>query len=136
MEQERHFPRQFAALEAIFAFVSEFYLGNGLVDEDSSVVELIIEEIFTNMVKYSVEGKKDIAIRLRRQDDAVEIRLTDFDVLPFDYAKARDADLQQLLAQKRSGGLGLHLVRQMADSFTSEYVGGHNQVTILKRLGA
>jgi len=136
MEQEKRFPRDFASLEAIFAFVAEFYADSGLAGRESSEVELIIEEIFTNMVKYSKDGKQDIAIRLRRQGDSVEIRLTDFDVEPFDYAKTPEVDPQRLLAQKRSGGLGLHLVRKMSDSFSYEYVDRHNTVTIVKRLGA
>ncbi len=136
MEQEKRFPRQFESLEAIFAFVADFYAASGLGDKDSSVVELIIEEIFTNMVKYSKDGTQDIAVRLRRAGDAVEIRLTDFDVEPFDYAGTPEVDPQMLLAEKRSGGLGLHLVKKMSDGLSYEYVGGHNTVTILKRLGA
>ena len=135
MEHEQRFPRDVAALEAIYTFVCDFFSASGLDHEDTSTVQLFIEEIFTNMVKYSKDGKEDIAIRLRRKGDVVEIRLVDFDVQPFDYARAPAVEPEQLLAQKRAGGLGLHLVRTMADRFAYEYTNGNSTVTIEKRLG-
>ena len=135
MEMERCFPRSVTALDAIVAFVAEFFEASGMRGADSSTVELMIEEIFTNMVKYSLEGTRDVAIRLRRHGGAVEIRLTDFDVEPFDYSQAPAADTQDLLAQRRSGGLGLHLVQRIADRISYEYVDRNSTVTIETRLG-
>ena len=135
MQMQREFPRDFAALEAIFAFVGEFFAAIGKGDADASAVELIIEEIFTNMVKYSLDGTQPIEVRLRQMEDAVEIGLTDFDVESFDYSKAPAVDPQELLAQRRSGGLGLHLVQKMADRVSYAYVDRKNMVTIVKRLG-
>lgn len=134
-ELERRFPRCVAALDAIVAFVAEFFTASGMSGEDPSTVELMIEEIFTNMVKYSREGTQDVAIRLRRRGESVEIRLVDFDVEPFDYSQAPAVDTPELLAQRRSGGLGLHLVQRIADRVTYEYVDRNNLVTIEKRLG-
>jgi serine/threonine-protein kinase RsbW len=135
MQMQRRFPRDFAALEAIFEFVGEFFATCGRGAASASVVELVIEEIFTNMVKYSLDGRQPIQVCLRSLDDAVEIALTDFDVEPFDYSKAPEVDPQQLLAEKRSGGLGLHLVRKVADRISYEYVDRNSTVTIVKRLG-
>jgi len=67
--------------------------------------------------------------------EGVEIGLTDFDVEPFDYSKAPEVNPQQLLAQRRSGGLGLHLVRKVADRISYDYVDRNSTVTIVKRLG-
>jgi anti-sigma regulatory factor (Ser/Thr protein kinase) len=135
MQMQREFPREIGALEAIFVFVGEFFVAMGRGDSDTSAVELIIEEIFTNMVKYSLDGRRPIEVRLRQFDDAVEIGLTDFDVAPFDYSKAPEVDPQELLAQRRSGGLGLHLVQKMADHVSYAYVDRSNMVTIVKKLG-
>ena len=135
MELERCFPRRVTALDAIVDFVAEFFAASGLHGEDSSMVELMIEEIFTNMVKYSLEGTQDVAIRLRRHGDTVEIRLTDFDVEPFDYSKAPEVDAQDLRAPRHSGGLGLHLVQRIADRFSYEYTNRNSTVLIEKRLG-
>ena len=135
MEREQRFPRDVAVLEAIYAFVCDFFTASGFDAEEASTVQLFIEEIFTNMVKYSKDGTQDIAIRLRRKGDVVEIRLVDFDVRPFDYARAPAVEPEKLLAQKKAGGLGLHLVRAMADRFAYEYTDGNSTVTIEKRLG-
>lgn len=135
MQMERRFPRDFAALEAIFAFVAEFFAACGKKGVDASLVELMIEEIFTDMVKYSLDGTQPIEVRLRQLPDSVEIGLTDFDVEPFDYSKAPEVDPQELLARRRSGGLGLHLVKRMADQVSYEYTNRNSIVTIVKRLG-
>ncbi len=135
MEQEKHFSRDVAALETIFAFVCEFFSTSGFGNHDPSTVQLFIEEIFTNMVKYNKEGTQDIAIRLRRHGEVVEIRLIDFGVQPFDYSQVPAVDAENLLAQKKVGGLGLHLVKKMADRFAYEHQNGNSTVTIEKRLG-
>lgn len=135
LEMERHFARDVAALDAIVDFVAEFFATSGLGAQDSSLVELMIEEIFTDMVKYSRDGTRDVAIRLRCRGDIVEIRLVDFDVEPFDYAKAAAVDPQQRLAERRSGGLGLRLVQRIADRFAYEYADRNNTVIIEKRVG-
>jgi anti-sigma regulatory factor (Ser/Thr protein kinase) len=134
MELEKRFPREFTALESILDFVLEFYARSGIAAPDPSQVQLMIEEIFTNMIKYN-DGHQNISIRLRRMGDHLEICLTDFDVEPFDYASAPEVDMEQLLERKQSGGLGLHLVKKMADRMTYEYVDRNSKLTILKRLG-
>src|SRR6185436_5207799 len=48
----RRFPRDFASLEAIYAFVREFLAGHQLAGEHAWSLDLIVEELFTNVVKY------------------------------------------------------------------------------------
>lgn len=133
-EAERLFARHFDALEGIFEFVSEFFVANGIEASNAFDVQVIIEELFTNLVKYSKGATHDIAIRLKRRGEHLEIRLVDVDVEAFDMTRIPEVDTAKRIAEKKIGGLGLHLVRKMADDISYEYVDRQSRITILKRL--
>ena len=54
-------------------------------------------------------------------DDGVELTLVDRNVEPFDVTRAPEVDIDAPIAQRTPGGLGLHLIRRMADSVEYEY---------------
>jgi len=132
---ERSFPRRTDSLEEIARFVESFVNGADLGDQESFDLNLIIEELFTNMVKYSPEGRHDISVRLDREGDALLVCLTDFDVEPFDITKAPPVDTSQPLAKRRIGGLGLHFIRQIADRITYDYENRNSRITVTKSVG-
>jgi serine/threonine-protein kinase RsbW len=133
-EVERLFPRDFDALDHIFEFISEFFVANAIEESNSFDVQLIIEELFTNLVKYSKGGTHEIPIRLKKTGEHLEIRLTDVDVEAFDMTLMPEVDTQKRISEKKVGGLGLHLVRKMAEDISYEYVDRQSRITILKRL--
>ncbi len=94
----------------------------------------MVEEIFTNMVKYNRGSANRIQIGISRDDDRVVVRLTDFDVDPFDPANAPDVDVDLPLEARVPGGLGLHLVKSLADKLTYEYADRVMRVSVVKRI--
>ena len=84
-------------------------------------VDFVVEELFTNMVKYSPESSADVRIDVAAIDGGVEVTITDYDVEPFDVTKAPDADVKLPIDQRRPGGLGMHLIRRLLDSIEYEY---------------
>lgn len=131
---ERRFPRAIDSLESIFAFVREFFAGAGIGEDHAFDVDLILEELFTNMVKYARGGEPEITIGLESRDGRVIIRLVDRDVEPFDVTQAPEPDLDAPLEERPIGGLGLHLVRQMAENLTYDYRDRTSTITVVKRL--
>lgn len=115
------FPRSFDSLEEIFAFTSDFFgrhrLDRGLLP----TVDLVLEELFTNMVKYSPGGAPSIRIEMAPAPGGVEVTLTDYDVDRFDVTLTPDADVNLPIEERRPGKLGLHLVRRLVDSLKYEY---------------
>jgi anti-sigma regulatory factor (Ser/Thr protein kinase) len=118
---DRTFARSFAALSAIFGFTAEVFAREGIARELLPTVDFAVEELFTNMVKYSRTSEAEVRIGLTRIDRGVEVTLTDYDVDPFDVTKAPDADVRLPIEQRRPGGLGLHLIRRLVDSIEYEY---------------
>jgi anti-sigma regulatory factor (Ser/Thr protein kinase) len=131
---ERRFRRTIHSLDAVHGFVTEFLTANGFDASHSFHIDLILEELFTNMVKHSRDGKHDIAIALERDGSDVTLRLRDFDVEAYDVTQGPEFDVQKPLSERRAGGMGLHLVRQVADTIQYQYAGRVSTVTVTKRL--
>lgn len=131
---ERSFPRDIGALASIFEFVREVFAAKSVDAVNAFEVDLVIEELFTNMVKYSSESSNDIAIRIDRKNDRLIICLTDSDVDPFDPTRAREVDTDRPLRDRKPGGLGIHLVRRMTESFDYEYRDRTSIITLVKKL--
>ena len=117
----RSFERSFDSIEDIFAFTSEAFAAQQIDAGLLPVIDLAVEELFTNMVKYSTMSRAAVRVDLARIDGGVEVTLTDYDVEPFDVTQAPDVDIELPIEQRRPGGLGLHLIRRLVDSIEYEY---------------
>ena len=84
-------------------------------------MDFTLEELFTNMVKYSNTSDAAVRVEIAAIEDGVEVTLTDYDVEPFDVTRAPDADITLPIEQRKPGGLGLHLIRRLVDSVAYEY---------------
>jgi anti-sigma regulatory factor (Ser/Thr protein kinase) len=115
------FRRSFDSLEAIFAFTAGFCAAHGLDPEILPTVDFTLEELFTNMVKYSPEGEAFVSVGLAAVAGGVEVTLTDYDVEQFDVTRAPDAATDLPIEQRKPGGLGLHLIRRLVDSWEYAY---------------
>jgi serine/threonine-protein kinase RsbW len=97
-------------------------------------VNLAVEELFTNMVKYNRTTQSDIAILVNRRQRDLAVTLIDRGVEPFDVSTPPAVDLRGPLSRRKVGGLGLHLVRKIVDDLVYEYSDGESKVTFLKHL--
>jgi len=131
---QQYFPRSFDALDDVFRFIGDFIAARSLDQELHGPVCFIVEELFTNFVKYNTEGRHDISLSLGHTPEQLTVRLTDFDVESFDVTHAPSVDLDKPLSERQPGGLGLHLVRQMADTLQYEYAERRSTITFTKAL--
>ena len=132
---QKTFPRSFDALGDIYAFTEQVMTDAGIGDTVRFPVHLAMEELFTNMVKYSPDNDNDIQLDIATSDGGVAITLTDFDVDEFDVTAQRDVDTSMPLDGRVPGGLGLHLVQQMVDSLEYEYHDRQSTVRFTKESG-
>ena len=58
----KEFPRDFSALSEIFEFTQAFFEARELDKTHLERINFAIEELFTNMVKYSKDGQRPIRI--------------------------------------------------------------------------
>jgi anti-sigma regulatory factor (Ser/Thr protein kinase) len=129
------FHRSFDALAQVFEFTRRFYEAEGVAPEVRLELDFCLEEIYTNLVKYNRGGQQDIKIEIERQGNRLVARITDCDVEPFDLTRVPAPDVTLPLAQREPGGLGLHLVRRLADDLSYDYTNRCSRITVTKRLG-
>ena len=131
---QQYFPRSFDSLDPIFGFIGDFLVARSLDADLHGPVCFIVEELFTNFVKYNQGGRHDISLSLGHTPDQLTVRLTDFEVESFDPTHAPAVDVDKPLGERQPGGLGLHLVRQMADTLQYEYADRRSTITFTKAL--
>lgn len=125
---ERRFPRNLGSLEPMAQFVAEYLGSRGFDPEHSFTVDLLVEELFTNLVKYGKGGGPEVSLRLGGERDELVLTLCDFDVESFD-PTAAPTPRSRLTA----GGHGLRLVRSISDSIRYEYEERSAAITLTKR---
>ena len=131
---EQLFKKELSSLKQIVTFLDSFRNENSISEGAVFKLNLMIEEIFTNMIKYASQSRQDVTIALARKGNSVVISLTDFGVEPFDVTASAKVDINLPLEERTPGGLGLHLVKKLADNVSYEYKDGNSKVTITLRL--
>ena len=112
----RSFSRHIESLSGIFAFTAE-NMGPKL----AKTVDFVLEELFTNVLKYGRLSETPLRIDIARIGGGVEVTFIESDAAPFDVTRAPDADTRLPLEKRKPGGLGIHLLRKMVDSLDYQY---------------
>jgi len=134
---KKSFKRDVSALEEIFRFVDDFLVIQDASEKVAFATRLAVEELFTNLVRHNImrdSGSRDITISLERDSNQLVIRLKDFKVKPFEIPENEDIGFHQSLHERKVGGLGVHLVRNLVDKLTYEYKDGNLCVTVIKNM--
>ena len=130
----RKFSKEIKSLEIIFEFISKFIDKHKINKQLAYSINLAVEEIFTNMVKYNKESTDDISIDLEIRRHELVLSLTDFGVAPFDLTGIEEVNTDKSLEERTVGGLGLHLVRNMVDDLSYKFEKGNCVITVIKNL--
>lgn len=128
------FSRSLESLEHLFDFTERFFAGRDIDERHRYAVNLVIEELFSNMVKYNASGAGNIELEMRHQDGGVQVRLSDRQSVPFDVTAPRAVDPEAPLERRQSGGLGLFLVQKFVDSLDYAYRDGTSTITFTRNL--
>lgn len=132
----RGFRREIDALEEIFRFLEDF-IAEAAIDEGAAfTINLVVEELFTNMVRHNTGGDDVIELSIERTADRIHLELVDSGVERFDPASVPAPPVDSEIGERRPGGLGLYLVQTMVDDVSYEYQPETRQmrVSVTKRL--
>lgn len=117
----RGFAREIASLGEIFQFLEDFTDGHGVDGQTALRINLVVEELFTNMVRHNRGGGEEIVIGMDRVDDRLHIELVDLEVDDFDLDSVDEVPVTAGIDVRRPGGLGIHLVRSLVDDLRYDY---------------
>lgn len=119
------------AAESISAFLEQ----NEAPPDAVFAANLAVEELVTNIIKYGYddEDAHEIAVKLSIQGNVLEIRISD-DGHEFNPFSMPEPDTSLPAEERNIGGLGIHFVRNMLDSYMHSWHEGQNVVTVTKKL--
>ncbi len=129
------FRRDIDALPELVSFVGDFFAAEGIDPKFRFTIDFALEELFTNCIKYNAGGKCGIDVELAVENDRLRVALTDSDSDAFDIqTDAPAVRVDQPLQERKPGGLGVHLVKNMMDRV--EYAHEHRVsiITLFKNL--
>ncbi|HWO99352.1 MAG TPA: ATP-binding protein [Methylococcus sp.] len=124
------FDSLFLLMEEMESFCRQSRLSQALILQ----LQLVLEELVTNAIKYGYPGRDtgQIEVRLTIDPCTARLRITD-DGAPFDPLAATPPDFARGLEEREIGGLGIHLIRKMMDTVRYERCGDKNIVTVCKK---
>ena len=130
------FRREIEAIGEVFAFLETFVDGQVIDEKTAFCINLVVEELFTNMVRHNEGGGDQITLSVERRNNRVHLELVDFDVEPFDPETAEVPPVNAGIEERRPGGLGIYLVKKMVDDLNYDYETESRQmrVTVTKTL--
>ena len=103
-------------LDKIKAAVSKMSATTDCTQRNSKEINLILEELFTNVVHHGFNDDKehDIDLSISCDEKSLIIRMED-DGKPFDVTAAAAPDTKCAIEKRCAGGLGIHFVKHFID---------------------
>lgn len=100
-------------------------------------IDLAVEEIFVNIASYAYSPEEGTAaVRVELTEDPVSVSISFLDRgVPYDPLSKEDPDVKALAQERKIGGLGIFLTKQVMDEVRYEYRDGQNILTMRKDLG-
>jgi serine/threonine-protein kinase RsbW len=115
-----------AELPDLLALVEEKTGQAGLPEDLIFKAQVVLEEVYVNIVKYAYAGEKGpLEISLQAVQNALHISVTDWGK-PFNPLRQEEPDLQERFDKGIPGGAGLILVRAMTASLAYKRVQDRN----------
>ncbi|MFA4877829.1 MAG: ATP-binding protein [Methanoregula sp.] len=119
-------PRISIALEGVMK-------NHSFVEEEILDTQLAVEEAITNVIVHGYEDRDgEIMIGCRATKGIVEIQIEDT-APPFDPLSLPEPDLTGSVDDRKIGGLGIFLIRQVMDSIVYRYEDNKNILVLVKR---
>ena len=91
-------------------------------------LKVVTDEIFSNIVYYS--GAKNAEILFRNEADRIDLVFMD-DGMPYNPMEAEEPDITADAEERSIGGLGLFMVKKMAEEVQYAHTAGQNQLTVI-----
>ena len=108
-----------ASLEAVLA-------RHGISLELRGDVRLIVEELASNVLKYGGDSARtELSVKLSIASELLQLDFRDTGA-PFNPLNAPEPDLDAHILDRDIGGLGLHLIKQLANALHYERTGDSN----------
>jgi len=137
---ERKFTLQVPSSTENLALIREFVTTVGrqsqLEEDEISNLELAVDEACANVIEhaYGHDITKEVVVRAKFDDESLQISVID-EGRGFDPNKTPQDSVEQLIHDRKSGGLGIRLIKKLMDEVSYEIVPGQkNELHMTKKI--
>jgi serine/threonine-protein kinase RsbW len=137
---ERKFTLQVPSSTENLALIREFVVTvggqAGLAENEIPELELAVDEACANVIEhaYGHDVTKDVTVRVSFDESLLRISVID-EGRGFDPGQVPETQLNQLVQERKSGGLGIRLIRTLMDEVEYQIVPGQkNELHMTKKL--
>ena len=106
------------------------FISNEL-EKENLQVNLIVEEIFVNIVDYS--KTEFITVNIKYEEPTLTLEFID-NGIQFNPLLKEDPETPTTIEDSQIGGLGIFLTKEMADDLYYHYANGENHLKIIKKV--
>jgi serine/threonine-protein kinase RsbW len=123
-------------LALIREFVNRVAAQAGMSEVEVGQLELAVDEACANVIEhaYGDDNTKQVMVRAVFDEDTLRIHVIDTGT-GFDPTTVQQQDLKDLIAKRRTGGLGMRLIKTLMDEVHYEIEPGKkNELRMVKKL--
>jgi len=139
MVLEQHFTlrNEIGEIPLLAERIEAFGAEGALSSQHIYQLNLVLDELITNIVSYGYEDADPHEIRLwlRAEPGRLTVVLSDDGKAFNPLEQAPKAILEGSIEERPIGGLGIHFMRTLMDEVSYERRDGHNHLTMIKHLG-
>lgn len=112
--------------------VQKFCKDHNISDEKYHDIILILDEVVTNIINYAYPdgGEHIFTLDLQEQEGHIFIKLADSG-MPFDPLAKSDPDIESSLEERKIGGLGIFIVKQLSEIVEYSRIDDKNHLNII-----
>jgi serine/threonine-protein kinase RsbW len=113
----------------LVCFVKKILKECSCSDDVVSDIHLILEELVTNIIRHGDASRIDLCFQV--SDDRFMVEISDSG-MSFDPLSYKVQGLDDEFAEREIGGMGIYLVKEMADELLYRYENGRNILQCIK----
>ncbi|RAP34378.1 hypothetical protein DID77_01150 [Candidatus Marinamargulisbacteria bacterium SCGC AG-439-L15] len=126
-----HFTNTISEITKLHHVIEQFGTVNEVSEKTQMNINLILEELLSNIIYYGYEDHNEHLIYLYlKYENNVLTAIIEDDGIPFNPLEAPEVDVDQSLEQKSVGGLGIHFVRKLSSALKYKRVEKTNKLMI------
>ena len=98
-------------------------------------LNLVLEELVTNIIFYGYDNtdEHEIKIDLSYKNKMIKVQIED-DGRQFDPLQAPEPNTEEIVEDRKIGGLGIHFVRTLMDDINYQRLDNKNRLTLTKQI--
>lgn len=126
-----------AELTKVEPFTAQFAAAAGLSDKDLFALQIVVEELVTNVIDYGEvpAGRPAARVELEADGGVLTIVITD-QGCSYNPLLREDPDTTLPAEERPIGGLGVHFCKKLTDTQVYTRADGRNVLTLTKKLSA